>query len=104
MAGSAAWLQDSTEDAAALHAKVTGPGGAGIQRIAELDERAVRAAFVTALTRTTRTDSNHIPDPRILAQPARSLLTEGHDLWSWWLAVAIDCGSLPLAYQSRWRC
>ena len=29
------------------------PGGAGIQRIAELDERAVRAAFVTALTRTT---------------------------------------------------
>ena len=53
MAGSAAWLQDSTEDAAALRAKVTGPGGAGIQRIAELDERAVRAAFVTALTRTT---------------------------------------------------
>jgi pyrroline-5-carboxylate reductase len=35
MAGSAAWLQDSTEDAAALRAKVTAPGGAGIQRIAE---------------------------------------------------------------------
>jgi hypothetical protein len=40
-------------DAAAVRAKVTAPGGARIQRIAELDERAVRAAFVTALTRTT---------------------------------------------------
>ncbi len=52
MAGSAAWLQKSTEDAAALRAKVTAPGGAGIKRIAELDQRAVRAAFVTALTRS----------------------------------------------------
>jgi pyrroline-5-carboxylate reductase len=53
VAGSAALLQDSTEEAAALGAKVTAPAGAGIQRIGELDERAVRAAFVTALTRTT---------------------------------------------------
>lgn len=52
MADSAAWLQDSTEDTAALRAKVTAPVGAGIQRIAELDQRAVRAAVVTALTRT----------------------------------------------------
>ncbi|MGD9695059.1 MAG: pyrroline-5-carboxylate reductase family protein [Thermoleophilia bacterium] len=52
MAGSAAWLQDSAEDAAALRAQVTAPGGAGIRRIAELDRRAVRAAFVTALTRS----------------------------------------------------
>lgn len=52
MAGSAAWLEDSAEDAAVLRAKVTAPGGAGIQRIAELDRRAVRAAFVAALTRT----------------------------------------------------
>ncbi|MFT4048818.1 MAG: pyrroline-5-carboxylate reductase [Solirubrobacterales bacterium] len=51
MAGSAAWLQHSSEDAAALRAKVTAPGGAGIQRIAELDRRAVRAAFVAALTK-----------------------------------------------------
>jgi Pyrroline-5-carboxylate reductase dimerisation len=41
MAGSAAWLQDRTEDATALRAKVTAPGGAGIQRIAQLDERGV---------------------------------------------------------------
>lgn len=51
MAGSAAWLRDGDEDAAALRAKVCAPGGAGIRRIAELDERAVRAALVAALTR-----------------------------------------------------
>ncbi len=51
MAGSAAWLRDSSEDAAVLRAEVTAPGGAGIRRIAELDRHAVRAAFVTALTR-----------------------------------------------------
>ena len=52
MAGAAAWLHEGSQDAAALRAKVCAPGGAGIRRIAELDERAVRAAFVAALTRS----------------------------------------------------
>jgi len=51
MAGCAAWLQESDADAGVLRAKVCAPGGAGIRRIAELDERAVRAAFVAALTK-----------------------------------------------------
>ncbi len=50
MAGTAAWLEQSDEDAAVLRADVCAPGGAGIRRIATLDERAVRAALVAALT------------------------------------------------------
>ncbi|WP_217631344.1 pyrroline-5-carboxylate reductase dimerization domain-containing protein [Rhodococcus triatomae] len=46
-------MQDSDEDAATLRVKVCAPGGTGIRRIAELDARAVRAALVVALTRST---------------------------------------------------
>ncbi|WP_220433291.1 pyrroline-5-carboxylate reductase [Kocuria coralli] len=51
MAGSAAWLQRESEAPDELRARVCAPGGAGISRIAELDERAVRAAFIDALTK-----------------------------------------------------
>lgn len=49
MAASAAWLQATDEDAADLRAKVCSPGGAGARRMAELDRRGVRAAFIAAL-------------------------------------------------------
>ena len=51
--GAARLLADSAEDAAALRAAVTSPGGTTAAGLQALEERAVRAAFLHAVTAAT---------------------------------------------------